>query len=70
MLHKADPTRDFKRKALCDWTGLNEHCFVQSKFYKIADLEKNGFIHDEDGSLRFEFEIQKQNFRKKNEELK
>ena len=34
---------------------------VEPKFYAIADLAKDGFIHA-DGSLRFEFKIKKHNF--------
>ena len=33
---------------------------VEPKFYAIADLAKDGFVHA-DGSLRFEFKIKKHN---------
>ena len=33
-------------------------------FYPIGDIEKDGYIH-QDGSLRFEFSIMKNNFMKR-----
>jgi len=52
MLHSSDREKDFKYKLTIDWTGKDNYCLVESKFYAINDLAKDGFIH-EDGSLRF-----------------
>ena len=41
-----------------NYEGKEIYGIVSSKFYPIADLRKDGFIHA-DGSLRFEFRIKK-----------
>ena len=61
MLHSNDPSQDYEdgfyKENLDDKADFG---FVNVKFYKIDDLEKDGFIH-EDGSLCFTFTIKKQN---------
>ena len=61
MLHSTNRQEDCKKKSIIDWTGKNETSLVWQKFYAIADLEKDEFIHP-DGSLRFEYGIKKKNF--------
>ena len=60
MLHSSDRSKDFSYKH----TGKYERSFHSPTFYKIADLEKNGFIHP-DGSLRFEFSIKRHQFERR-----
>ena len=60
MLHSTNRQKDFEIEETFDWTGINETSMVWTKFYEIADLEKNGFIHP-DGSLRFEYKVEKRN---------
>ena len=64
MLHSTNRQEDFKRESSDDWTGLNETSLIWYKFYTIAYLEEDGFIHP-DGSLRFEYSIKKRNLLKK-----
>ena len=63
MLHSKDRAWDISRETTDDWTGEDDYSFMATEFYKIADLAKDGFIH-EDGSLRFDFKIKKHNFQK------
>ena len=60
MLHSTNRQKDFKIENIFDWTGVNEISQIWYKFYEIADLEKDGFIHS-DGSLRFEYKVEKRN---------
>ena len=60
MLHSKNRQKDFKEEGIADWTGINEASMIWQKFYAIADLEKDGFIHP-DGSLRFEYKVEKRN---------
>ena len=68
MVHSTNRQKDFERESIedfelegiYDWTGLNETSLVCDKFYAIADLKKDGFIHP-DGSLRFEYKVGKRN---------
>ena len=61
MLHSSDRQKDFKHEYTNDWTGKVDYfCWVTPQFYSLAEVEKNGFIHA-DGSLRFEFKIEKHN---------
>ena len=60
MVHSTNRQKDFERESIDDWTGLNETSLVWDKFYAIADLKKDGFIHP-DGSLRFEYKVEKRN---------
>ena len=60
MLYSTNRQKDIKRESIFDWTGLNETSLVWDKFYAIADLKKDGFIHP-DGSLRFEYKVEKRN---------
>ena len=60
MLHKTDPSKNFKDDGNDDWKGRKYWCYFNSEFYKIDELDIHGFIHD-DGSIRFEFQIKKQN---------
>ena len=62
MLHCSDSSMDFQiSEEKFDFTEVNEIGSCQFKFYAKADLEKDGFIHP-DGSLRFEFFVQKHNY--------
>ena len=58
MLHCTDSKKDKVDEYRNDWTGKGNMAFLNSKFYRIADLEKDGFIHP-DGSLKFEFAVEK-----------
>ena len=69
MIHSSDKEKDFIQKSKADWTGKDCNTFVTAKCYKSDDLQRNGFIH-QDGSLRFEFEITRKNYRTKNKEQK
>lgn len=43
---------------------MSEELVVKDKFCQLEDIEKEGFVYP-DGSLKFEIEIKKQNYRKK-----
>ena len=61
MLHSTNKQKNIKKEEIIfDWTGLDETSQVYYRFYPIANLAKDGFIHA-DGSLRFEFNIKKLN---------
>ena len=64
MLHSVYRINDFEYDSTNDCTGKDHYYFSIKKFYAIADLAKDGFIH-EDGSLRFEFKIKKHNLLRK-----
>ena len=68
MVHSSDRQKNFKKQNTYDWTGKNNMCIVHQKFYAIAGLARDEFIHA-DGSLHFEFKIMKQNFSVKNQLL-
>lgn len=60
MLHSSDRQKDFREQETSDWMREDELTLINEKFYAIADLAKDGFIHT-DGSLRFEFAIKRHN---------
>ena len=61
MVHSEDTQKDFEDRSTTDWTDKGDICFITAEFYKIEDLAKDGFIH-EDGSLRFILFIKRHNF--------
>ena len=67
MLHSTDRAKSKESDYTVDWTGINDQIYSEPQFYPIPDLKKDGFIHT-DGSLKFEFQIKKQNYRKRAEE--
>ena len=60
MLHSKYRHKDIKKETINDWTGLNETSLIWYMFYPITDLKKDGFIYP-DGSLRFEYKVEKRN---------
>ena len=64
ILHASDRERDVEEVSKYHRKNLDNYTFVRINFFKLADLEKDGFIHG-DGSLRFEFLIKRQNFKKR-----
>lgn len=60
MLHNSDRSKDFSREIKRDCNRQEVTANFNTKFYKIADLQKNGFIHPHD-RLRFEFSIKGRN---------
>ena len=67
MLHSTDRAKSKEGEHLSDWTGIDYQNYSVPNFYPIHDLKKDGFIHA-DGSLKFIFQIKKQNYRKRAEE--
>ena len=63
MIHYSLKEKEFIQIRKFDWTGKDDFNWVLAEFYKSDELERDGFIHP-DGSLRFEFEIIKKNYRK------
>jgi len=61
MLHSSERLKDFREHETSDWMREDEFTLINEKFYAIADLAKDGFIHA-DGSLKFEFAIKRHNF--------
>ena len=61
MVHSEDSQKDFEDRSTTDWTDKGDICFITAEFYRIDDLSKDGFIH-EDGSLRFILFIKRNNF--------
>ena len=60
MIHSSERKKDVELSDKVDYTDLqnNYGLIMSEKFYAIADLAKDGFIHA-DGSLRFEFKIRR-----------
>ena len=52
MLHSSERLKDFREHETSDWMREDEFTLINEKFYAIADLAKDGFIHA-DGSLKF-----------------
>ena len=61
MLHPSGHSKDFSTEYTSDWKDKDDSGFTSPDFYKIDDLDKDGFIHP-DGSLRFESTIKKHDF--------
>lgn len=68
MLHSVDETKNFKQ----EYDHQFEEEWDTSKkpvlFYRIDDLKNNGFIHEEDQSLRFKFTVKNHNFQQRAED--
>ena len=62
MIHSSYKEEDFSKEDKFDWIGEDDYYWIMPDFYKSDELERDGFIH-QDGSLRFEFEIIRQNYR-------
>ena len=52
---------DVNRVLQCDFGDKIDYTVVNEQFYKIADLEKDGFVHP-DGMLHFQFAVKKNNY--------
>ena len=64
MVHPLDRSQDMINESQKDWGNGNNKTIVSRKFCLLEDIEKEGFIYP-DGSLKFELEIKKHNYRKK-----
>ena len=64
MVHPLDRSQDKIDEYQGDWENSNNRTIVTSEFCLLEDIEKEGFIYP-DGSLKFELEIKKHNYRKK-----
>ena len=64
-MHRRDLKLNYERQLNIDWTKYPQYATPDlRKFYKISDLDNNGFIHD-DCSLKIRLFVKKNNYKKR-----
>ena len=64
LLNSVDSDKDFGHFVTRDFESKHSEMFYHASFYQKDKLEEDGFIFP-DGSLRFEFFVRKNNYRKR-----